>query len=84
VGALAQLRDARAVPRLIELTRRREGPYVANLARIVGDIGGADAQAWLLTIASGHPDEVVRGAAKEALAEMNARERQAPVAGAAR
>jgi hypothetical protein len=50
----------------------------------VGDIGGADAQAWLLTIASGHPDEVVRGAAKEALAEMSARERQQPVAGAAR
>jgi len=84
VGALAQLRDPRAVPRLIELTRRREGPYVANLAHIVGDIGGADAQAWLLTIASGHPDEVVRGAAKEALAEMSARDRQAAVAGAAR
>jgi hypothetical protein len=79
VGALARLRDPRAVPALIELTHRREGPYVANMARILGDIGGADAQAWLLTMASGHPDEVVRGAAREALSEMAARVPRAQV-----
>ncbi len=73
IGALAQLRDPRAVPALIDLAHRREGPYVANLAHVVGDIGGPDAKAWLLTMASGHPDEVVRGAAREALAEMNVR-----------
>lgn len=73
VGALAQLRDPRAVPALIELAHRRDGPYVANLAHVVGDIGGPDARAWLLTMASGHPDEVVRGAAREALAEMSVR-----------
>jgi HEAT repeat protein len=74
VGALAQLRDARAVPGLIELTRHRDAPYVANVARIVGDLGGPEARAWLLTLSSGHPDDVVRGAANEALAELSARE----------
>ena len=73
VGALAQLRDPRAVPALIELAHHRDGSYVANLAHVVGDIGGSDAKAWLLTMASGHPDEVVRGAAREALTEMSVR-----------
>jgi HEAT repeat protein len=82
VGALAQLRDARAVPALIELSRHRDGPYVANLVRIVGDIGGPDARAWLLTLSSGHPDDVVRGTATEALSELAARDpaRQASAA----
>jgi hypothetical protein len=82
VGALALLRDPRAVPPLIEMTHRRQGPYVANLARIVGDIGGEDARAWLLTLSSGHPDEVVRGAARVALSELAAREPQASAAAA--
>jgi hypothetical protein len=82
VGALAQLGDPRAVPALIELARRRDAPYVANLARLVGDIGGDDARAWLLTLSSGHPDDVVRGAATEALSELAARDlaRQASAA----
>lgn len=85
VGALAQLRDSRAVPALIELAHHRDAPYVANLAHILGDIGGPDARAWLLTMASGHPDEAVRGAAREALAEMSARPPHAQVnAGGAR
>ncbi|HEX8910522.1 MAG TPA: HEAT repeat domain-containing protein [Anaeromyxobacteraceae bacterium] len=77
IGALAQLRDPRAAAPLIALAHHREGPYVAQLARLLGDIGGPDSRAWLLTMSSGHPDEVVRGAAREALSEMAARERQA-------
>ena len=80
VGALAQLHDPRAVPALIALAHHRDAPYVANLAHVVGDIGGPDATAWLLTMASGHPDEVVRGAAREALAEMSVRAPHARVA----
>jgi hypothetical protein len=76
IGALAQLHDARAAAPLIALARHRDGPYVAQLARLLGDVGGPDARAWLLTMSYGHPDEVVRGAAREALAEMAARERQ--------
>jgi hypothetical protein len=77
IGALAQLHDPRAAAPLIALAHHRDGPYVAQLARLLGDVGGPDARAWLLTMSSGHPDEVVRGAAREALAEMGARERQA-------
>ncbi len=75
VGALDQIRDPRAVEPLIELSHRREGPFVAQLARIIGDIGGPEADAYLLTLASGHPEPIVRRAAKQALAES--RERRA-------
>ncbi len=67
VGALAQLRDPRAVGPLIELSRRREGPFVAQMVRAVGDIGGPEAEAYLETMASGHPDPRVREAARAAL-----------------
>jgi hypothetical protein len=77
VGALAQLRDPRAAAPLIELARHRDGPYVAQLAHLLGDLGGPDARAWLGTMAAGHPDEVVRGAAREALSSLEAREGQA-------
>lgn len=76
VGALAQLHDPRAAAPLIALTHHRDGPYVAQLARLLGDVGGPDARAWLLTMSSGHPDEAVRVAAREALSEIDARERQ--------
>lgn len=77
VGALAQLRDPRAAGPLIELARHRDPAYVAQLARILGDIGGPDARAWLVTMSAGHPDEVVRAAARDALADLSARERDA-------
>ncbi len=69
VGALAEIRDPRAVEPLIELTQRREGPFVAQLVRIIGDIGGTEAEAFLGTLAAGHPEPLVRQAAREALAE---------------
>lgn len=70
VGALGQIRDRRAVVPLIELTYRREPPFVAQLARIIGDIGGPEAEAFLATLASGHADAGVRRAAREALADL--------------
>lgn len=77
VGALGQIRDSRAVVPLIELTYRREPPFVAQLARIIGDIGGPEAEAFLATLASGHADASVRRAAREALADLR-RARGAP------
>jgi hypothetical protein len=74
VGALAQLRDPRAVPALIAILHHRDARYVAQMARILGDIGGDEAHAWLVTMASGHPDASVREAAREALEDMTARE----------
>ncbi|HEU4385421.1 MAG TPA: HEAT repeat domain-containing protein [Anaeromyxobacteraceae bacterium] len=77
VGALGQIRDPRAVVPLIELTYRREPPFVAQVARIIGDIGGAEAEAFLATLASGHADAGVRRAAREALDDLR-RGRAAP------
>jgi len=73
VGALAQIRDPRAVKPLIDLARGGEAPQTARLARIIGDIGGPEAEGYLLTLESGHPDGRVRRAAREALAEMATR-----------
>ncbi len=74
LGALAQLRDARATLALIDLTHHRDPAFVAQIARILGDVGGTDARAWLLTMSSGNPDIAVRNAAREALADLEARE----------
>ena len=73
VGALAQIGDERAVPALIELSRSGDPPLTARIARIIGDIGGAEAEGYLLTLEAGHPDPRVRTAAREALAELDAR-----------
>ncbi len=76
VGALAQLRDPRAVGPLIEVSGRGDAALTARLARIIGDIGGSEAEGYLLTLASGHPEPLVREAAREALAELRARARE--------
>jgi hypothetical protein len=82
VGALAQLRDPRAVGPLIELSGRGDAAFTARLARIIGDVGGREAEGYLLTLASGHPEPAVRTAAREALEDLRARAREAgPVAG---
>jgi hypothetical protein len=82
VGALAQIGDERAVPALIELSRSGDPTITARVARIIGDIGGAEAEGYLLTLDSGHPDPRVRSAARDALAELEARaaERKGSVA----
>jgi hypothetical protein len=81
VGALAQIGDERAVGPLIELSRSGDAALTARVARIIGDVGGAEAEGYLLTLEAGHPDPRVRAAAREALAELGARAKQAgPVA----
>jgi HEAT repeat protein len=82
VGALAQIGDPRGVGPIIELSRRREGPFVAQMVRAVGDIGGPEAEAYLETMASGHPDPLVAQAAQEALRDAR-RRRAAGKAGSA-
>jgi hypothetical protein len=73
VGALAQIGDPRGVGPIIELSRRREGPFVAQMVRAVGDIGGVEAEAYLETMATGHPDPLVAEAAREALRDARRR-----------
>jgi hypothetical protein len=74
IGALAEIGDRRAVPALIELGHRRGGRDLAQIARIVGDLGGPDARSWLDTLAIGHEDGEVRAAASEALGDLVSRE----------
>lgn len=73
IGALAQIGDERAVPPLIELSRSGDPALTARVARIIGDIGGGEAEGYLLTLEAGHPDPRVRAAAREALADLEAR-----------
>jgi hypothetical protein len=76
-GALTLLRDPRAVGALIDLSRRRDDPaQVARFARLIGDVGGAEARGYLETLESGHPDPRVRAAAIEALQDLAAREQE--------
>jgi hypothetical protein len=70
VGALAQIKDPRAVPALIDLCRGGDSALTLRMARIVGDIGGRDAQGWLLVLEAAHPDPRVRETAAEALDEL--------------
>lgn len=84
-GALSRIGDPRAVGPIIDFSLGLDGGrHVARYARIVGDIGGSEARGYLLTLESGHPDPEVRAAAREALADLDAREaEQARVAGKA-
>ncbi len=70
VGALAQIKDPRAVPALIDLCRGGDSALTLQMARIVADIGGRDAQGWLLVLEAAHPDPRVRETAAEALDDL--------------
>jgi hypothetical protein len=74
-GALARIGDPRAVTPIIDFSLRfEEGRHVARYARIVGDIGGSEVRGYLMTLESGHLDPDVRQSAREALADLDARE----------
>lgn len=70
VGALAQIKDPRAVPALIDLCRGGDSALTLRMARLVADIGGRDAEGWLLVLEAAHPDPRVREAAAEALDDL--------------
>jgi hypothetical protein len=70
VGALEALRDQRAVKPLIELTERQDPAFVAQVAYVIGSIGGSEAEAFLYTLQNGSTDAQVRVAAAEASAEL--------------
>jgi hypothetical protein len=83
VGALAQIGDERAVPALIDLSSASDPVLTSRLARFVGDIGGPEAEGYLQTLASGHPDPRVRAAAQEALDDLTSRAKPAAAGAAA-
>jgi hypothetical protein len=79
IGALAQIKDPRAVPALIDLCRGGDPSLTQRMARIVADIGGRDAEGWLLVLEAAHPDPRVRETAAAALDDLR-RASPAPVA----
>ena len=72
VGALTALRATEATGAIIDTARRQERSYVVPLLYALAQLGGKEAEAYLFTVQSGHPDPVVKQAAAEALAELEA------------
>lgn len=73
IGSLVAIGDVRAVEPLIALSHQKDTGFVLQVIFAVGSIGGRTAKAYLVTLASGHPDEEVQRAAKDALGEMSRR-----------
>jgi len=73
IGVLVEIGDQKAVDPLIEVTKRRDSRFVLTVAFALAAIGGRQAEAFLLTVASGHPDPVVRQGAGRALEEVRGR-----------
>ena len=69
-GGVVLLRERRAVLPLIALGLRREPAFVVQIVYAVGALGGPQAEAYLVTLASGHAHHEVRAAAREALETM--------------
>jgi hypothetical protein len=75
VGALVRLGDVRAVPALIARVPRGDPGFLTELVWALGALGGAEAEAYLFTVAQGHDSAPVREAARQALTEAQARRR---------
>jgi len=73
VGSLVALGDRQAVLPMIALTRQRPPTFVVQMAHAIGALGGPMAEAFLVTLASGHLDGEVREAAATALDELGRR-----------
>jgi hypothetical protein len=67
IGALAEMKARTAVPALIELVKDREIGFVQEVVFAIGEIGGAEAEAYLFTVAHGHDQPDVQAAAQQAL-----------------
>lgn len=73
MGALVAIGDQRAVEPLIALAHQKDPAFVLQVVFAVGAIGGRTARAYLVTLASGHPNEEVQRGAKDALEELSHR-----------
>ncbi len=76
IGALAEMREERAVRPLIEATRGRESVFIREVVFALAQIGGEEAMAYVFTVAQGHDDPAVRDAAQRALGELEERTRR--------
>ncbi|WP_395856796.1 HEAT repeat domain-containing protein [Cystobacter fuscus] len=67
MGALVEMKESAAVPALIELVKERELGFMQEVVFAIGEIGGAEAEAYLFTVAQGHDQPDVQAAAQQAL-----------------
>jgi len=68
---LGQLKDARAVPPLIDLIKRTDDVYIARAAvHALGEINTAEARQFLAALAN-HPAKMVRDEVKRIISEQN-------------
>lgn len=67
LGSLVVLEDPRGVRPIIEEAERRDLAFLLQAVYALGSLGGEEAEAYLFTVDSGHPDARVRSAAGEAL-----------------
>jgi HEAT repeat protein len=75
IGALVAIGDPRAVGALIDSARQRPPIYLGQILFGVAQIGGKEAEAYLYTVATGHPDPEVRKNAQDALVELKKRQK---------
>ncbi len=80
VGALLAIGDPRAAPAIIDACRHQSPRYVVQMLFALGVLGGRQAQGYLFTVQSGHPDPAVRQAAASALEELERRREPASAA----
>lgn len=73
VGSLVALCDGEAVLPMIALAQHKEAPFVVQMAHAIGAVGGPMAEAYLVTLASGHLDGEVRREAALALQALGQR-----------
>ena len=69
IGALAQIGEDKGVEAMIATTRLKDEIFVVQVVYAVGGIGGRMAEAFLVTLASGHPSPRVQNAARRMLDE---------------
>lgn len=73
IGALVAMDAKNAVSAIIDLSRRGSPEFIVQTIFAVAEIGGALAEGYLVTMASGHPHPGVQSAAKQALKELEIR-----------
>lgn len=76
IGSLVAIGDERAVGPLIDAGRRRPPAYLGQILFAVAQLGGKEAEAYLFTVSTGHPDPEVKKNANDALEELERRKEQ--------
>ena len=73
MGLLVELRDPAAVPALIDVSRARDNVVQREVVFALAAIGGAEAEAYLWSVAQGHDDPLIRASAEQALEELKSK-----------